>query len=208
MSLTPVSPAIANQWYEHRFPRENNVAVYAAHASNPGDGFYEHAQSVGRAIASADMGVVTGGGPGGMRAVAEGAGSVGGHAAGMCMDFPGETPSLDVHPEAYHFDNFSDRIDKGFNRRAAFHAAVPGGIGTLHEVFKAVDENQPVVMFDKDHVFANLKQYIQDNMVRRGFVRQSQLDQMIVVDEDHIQDGVDILKQEKNLQAPRKEWVA
>lgn len=190
-----------NLWHQQRYPnRYQNVAVYGSHATRPGDGYYEHAQRVGAALATSNMGVVTGGGGGSMRAAAEGAVSRGGHTIGMAMSFVGEQPSTDVHREMYHFSNFSDRLDKGFERRSALTAAVPGGIGTLMEITKKVTElstdktvlpaQKQVVLFDRNNIFRNFKQYLQDNMVANGLMSQESLDMLKIVDETQIESGI------------------
>ena len=195
---------VTNNVYQHRYAdRNRNVAVYASHATRPGDGFYEHAQQVGAAIADAGMGVVTGGGCGSMRATAEGASSHGGHTVGMAMDFIGEAPSDDVHREFYKFKNFEERLD-GFEKRSALTASVPGGMGTMMEITKKLTElstdktklssQKQMVLFDRNNIFANFKQYLQDNLVANGLMKQSQLDMIKVVDENHVQDGVTMLQ--------------
>ncbi len=194
----------ANAWYQRRFPdRYNNVAVYASHATQPGDGFFEHAQQVGAALGEARLGVVTGGGDGSMRAAAQGALSRGGHTIGMAMDFIGETGSPDVHREFYKFSNFNDRL-KGFDERSALTAAVPGGIGTLMEITKKLTElsthktDQPaqkqIVLFDKNNIYRNFKRFLQDNLVANGLMSPEALDMLKVVDENHIGEGVGLLR--------------
>ncbi|MBY0405780.1 MAG: hypothetical protein K2X66_17890, partial [Cyanobacteria bacterium] len=133
--FTPIS--ITNRIYQETFPRELGIIVYGSSRTQEGTPEYLYDVAVGKALGSIEkngkkMHVVTGGGPGAMRAVAEGATNVGAHAVGSAMNFIGETPSTDVHPEFVVHPNFAERIDApgGYEHRGAYTAAVPGGPGT------------------------------------------------------------------------------
>ncbi len=194
--------ARTNPWFQQHYDRFNNVAVYASSRTQPGDGFYEHAQKVGQALADAGMGVGTGGGGGSMKAVAEGAVSRGGHTLGFAMPFIGESPSPEVHREMYMYDNFSDRLDNGFERRTAMTAAVPGGIGTLMELTKKMTElhtdkspytcQKQIVLFDKNGIYRNFIRYMRENLVANGMMDPKVLDMVKVV--DNVDEGVRYLK--------------
>lgn len=136
-----------NELYRQFFPRENGVIVYCSHKGQPGEPEYEFAREMGQLIGKTQRSgkplfVVTGGGPGLMRAVAEGATQVDSHAVGVGMEFIGETPSTDVHPEFHFTPNFSVRIDGygGYEQRGADTVIFPGGFGTEEELLKKANE--------------------------------------------------------------------
>ncbi len=191
--------------------RRNTVSVYGSARTKPGDGYYEHAQKVGEAMAKAGLNVVTGGGPGAMRAIAEGAFRFPVNVLGMAMSFIGEEHSRDVHKVMRHFNNFFDRLDN-FESEAALTACVPGGIGSLMELTNIATKldtgNTPyplqklMVLFDRNHMFRDLKQHLQDNFVKKGFMSQRVLDMMVVVGENEIEKGVALLKANKEFTKP------
>jgi len=156
-------------------------------------------------LARSGFNVATGGGNGSMRAVAEGACAMGGHTIGMSMDLPNEKPSTDVHRECYHFDTFSDRLDKGFEERTAMTAAVPGGIGTLMELTKKATEletgkcvkpsQNQIVLFDKGGIFQEWKNFLANSLVSRGLMSRHTLDLFKVV--NNIDEGVRLLQQNR-----------
>ncbi len=186
--------------------RKNTVSVYGSARTKPGDGYYEHAQKVGEAMAKAGLSVVTGGGPGAMRAVAEGAFRFPVNVLGMAMSFIGEEHSQDVHKVMRHFNNFFDRLDN-FESEAALTACVPGGIGSLMELTNIATKldtgNTPyplqkqMILFDRNNMFRDLKQHLQENFVKKGFMSQRVLDMMVVVNENEIDKGVALLKANK-----------
>lgn len=183
--------------------RKNSVSVYGSARTRPGDGYYEHAQKVAQAMGKAGFDVVTGGGPGAMRAVAEGASEYGVKSTGLAMNFIGEEPSADVHKKMRRFNDFFKRMD-AFEEEAALSASVPGGIGTLMEltsIATKIDTNntpwsmqRQIVLFDKNNVFRDFVAHLQDNFVNKGFMSQKTLNIFKIFDEDHIDDGVRLLK--------------
>lgn len=187
--------------------RLKRVSVYGSAQTKPGDGFYEHAQTVGKALGRAGFDVVTGGGPGSMRAIAEGASGEGASTTGLAMAFIGEEHSKDVHAVMRHFDNFFSRM-RAFEQEAAKTASVPGGIGTMMELTsiatkldtKKVDDlmDDSIVLFDYKNVFKNWKTTLQNNFVKYGLMSQRAVDRFKIFDEHHIEDGIAFLKTNKN----------
>lgn len=179
--------SVTNRIYQSLFPRERGIIVYGSSRTSPGTPEYDYVVQVGRALGALQMDgqqahIVTGGGPGAMHAVAKGAQEVGAHAMGAAMNFIGETPSTDVHPEFVIHPNFSERIDGdgGYEARGAYTCAVPGGPGTMQEIWKKANElfynqtlfpsQKQVVLFDFDNYFSAPGGFI-DNlkyMISRG----------------------------------------
>jgi predicted Rossmann-fold nucleotide-binding protein len=163
--------SLTNRFYRECYPREWGVIIYGSAQILPGTPEYDFAKQVGAAIGKQQIDqkqlyVVTGGGPGAMRAAAEGAQSVGAHTVGAAMAFIGEIPSHEVHPEFVIHPDFSSRIDGegGYEQRAAYTAVVPGGIGTEQELIKKAVEllydktpypsQKQIVLFDYDNFFS------------------------------------------------------
>jgi uncharacterized protein (TIGR00730 family) len=113
------------------------VTVFGSARFREGHPWYELAREVGRAIAREGWTVMTGGGPGLMEAANRGAREAGGASVGCNIELPHEqkpNPYLDRFVEFEHF----------FVRKVMLvkysHAFVvlPGGFGTLDEVFEAL----------------------------------------------------------------------
>jgi hypothetical protein len=128
--------------------------------------YYEIGRELGRLVGTAGRGardsrliVMTGGGPGAMESANRGAFDVGAESAGLNITLPGEqypnpylTPGL-----CFQFHYFSLR-KLHFMKRAAAIVALPGGFGTLDELFGALTLIQtrkvppiPVVLIGEDY---------------------------------------------------------
>jgi len=128
--------------------------------------FYEIGRELGRLIGAAGRGprdsrliVMTGGGPGGMEAANRGAFDVGAETAGLNITLPREQyPNPYVTPGlCFQFHYFALR-KLHFMKRAAAIVALPGGFGTLDELFGALTLMQtrkvppmPVVLIGEEY---------------------------------------------------------
>ena len=112
------------------------ITVYGSSQVGPRDRDYKDAVSVGRALASAGYTVMTGGYLGVMEAISKGAKSVGGHVIGVTTDQIGL--QFKVQPNSYldEIINYADLRDRLLHmvENADGYLAMPGGIGTLHEI--------------------------------------------------------------------------
>ena len=113
------------------------VTVFGSARIRPGDGEYEEAEALGRALARAGHAVITGGGPGAMEAVNKGAFEAGGQSIGVCIELPREEK-----PNAYLTQTLSFRYffvrKVMFVKYAKAVVILPGGFGTLDELFESI----------------------------------------------------------------------
>jgi uncharacterized protein (TIGR00730 family) len=190
----PVFSARRSRTSTKALPRENGVLVYSSYRGNPGEPLYELAKEVGRQIGSAfknnqRLFVVTGGGGGLMGATAEGAIEVGSSAVGVGIPFGDEPLPKHLYTEYTEHPNFPLRLygKGGFEHRAAYTVALPGGIGTEHE-FKTkgvelhynhtMDSSQKqIVLLDHDNFFTapggqleHIRYLIQKNMTDPAYL--------------------------------------
>jgi uncharacterized protein (TIGR00730 family) len=110
------------------------VTVYGSARFGEEHPYYELTREVGRELARNGFAVMTGGGPGLMEAANRGAREAGGRSIGCNIELPSEQ-----HPNPYldrwvTFDQFAIRKMMLIKYSYAF-IAMPGGIGTLDEVF-------------------------------------------------------------------------
>lgn len=109
------------------------VTVFGSARVKEESPFYRMGVEVGAALADAGFTVMTGGGPGVMEAVSRGAKEAGGRTVGCTINLDeGVNPYLDVHKEFHYFFVRKVMLVKysyGF-------IVLPGGLGTLDEVFE------------------------------------------------------------------------
>lgn len=112
------------------------VTVFGSARFKPGHTYYELARSVGRELALAGFTVMTGGGPGAMEAANRGAHEVGGSSYGLNILLPHEQEPNPYVDDSVEFQYFFVRKVMLVKYSCAF-VVVPGGLGTLDELFEA-----------------------------------------------------------------------
>lgn len=147
---------------------------------------YIKAREIGREIAKLGFTIMTGGGPGIMEAANRGAKDVKGRSVGCNIELP-----FEQHPNPY-LDKWVT-IKYFFVRKTLLikysyaFIVMPGGFGTLDELFEALTliqtkkiRNFPIVIFDKEY-HQNLLDYIED-MKNERTISPEDLDLLIVTD--------------------------
>lgn len=158
------------------------VTVFGSARARPDEPVYALAREFGRRLADAGYMVITGGGPGIMQAVNEGAGSE--HSFGVNIRLPFEqqaNPILEGNPRLITYKYF-------FNRKVAFlkeaHAVAlfPGGFGTLDEAMETLTliqtgkrDPMPLVLVDEpDGTYWNTWiRLLKDELLGRGYVSET-----------------------------------
>ncbi len=115
------------------------VSVYGSARTIPGEKYYEMAENIAYKLTQNGYGVITGGGPGIMEAGNKGAKRGGGVSVGLNIELP-----FEQHDNAYIDSDKSLDFDYFFVRKVMFvkyaqgFVAMPGGFGTLDELFEAI----------------------------------------------------------------------
>jgi uncharacterized protein (TIGR00730 family) len=112
------------------------VTVFGSARFTPGHPYYELGRKVGRRLASSGFTVITGGGPGAMEAANRGAHEGGGHSYGLNIVLPHEqqpNPYVDDTIEFHYF--FVRKVM--LVKYSCAYIVLPGGLGTLDELFEA-----------------------------------------------------------------------
>ncbi len=166
------------------------VAGYGSARTQPDDPAYAIGVEVGRLLAEAGYAVITGGGPGTMEAANKGAFEARGTSVGLGIELPFET-------------GLNEYVDLGINFRYFFARKVmflkysrgfivlPGGFGTLDELFEAVTLAQtqkvtefPVVLMGVAY-WQGLIDWMRDTVLGNGMINPSDLDRIILTDDPH-----------------------
>jgi uncharacterized protein (TIGR00730 family) len=153
------------------------VSIFGSARSEPGSPDYRRAEALGRTLARAGFAVITGGGPGDMEAANKGALEAGGESVGLAVELPYEPRPNPYLTRTLSFRYFFVRKVMFVKYSQAF-VIMPGGFGTLDELFEAVTLIQtkkvkpfPVILTGEDDYWDGLLGWIQGTMVRRGKVR-------------------------------------
>lgn len=115
------------------------VSIFGSARTQPGSEYYELTVKTAEKIVEAGYGIITGGGPGIMEAGNKGAYQGGGTSAGLNIDLP-----FEQHDNIYIDRDKNLKFDYFFARKVMFvkysqaFVAMPGGFGTLDELFEAV----------------------------------------------------------------------
>ena len=115
------------------------VSIFGSARTKAGDKYYELAESIAFKLTQNGYGVITGGGPGIMEAGNKGAKRGGGVSVGLNIELPFEqndNPYIDKDKNL-EFDYFFVRKVM-FVKYAQGFVAMPGGFGTLDELFEAI----------------------------------------------------------------------
>ncbi len=149
------------------------VSVFGSARTSRDDPDYELGRAVGRALGEAGFGVVTGGGGGSMEAANRGAREAGASSIGLNIELPREQRLNDYVDLGIRFHYFFTR-KLMFVRYACAFVGLPGGFGTLDELFEALNlietgriRHFPVVLVRRDY-WAELLDWLRRQGVDEG----------------------------------------
>ena len=164
------------------------VSVFGSARTKPDHPTYQLAVRVGRALVEAGFAVITGGGPGAMEAANKGAWEAGGTSVGLGIELPFESglnPYVDL---GVNFRYFFARKTM-FVKYAQGFIVLPGGFGTLDELFEALTLVQtrkvtsfPVVLMGSDY-WGGLLGWLRETALPRGTINPSDLELVHVTDD-------------------------
>ena len=166
--------------FEALAPIGQAVAVFGSARTKESDPVYEQARAVGRLLAEAGLAVITGGGPGAMEAANRGAQEGGGLSVGCNIELPMEqsvNPYVDLSVQFHYF--FARKTM--FVKYADAFVILPGGFGTLDELFEALTLIQtrkirdfPVVLVGTAY-WRGLIEWLRDTMLPAGAINAEDL---------------------------------
>ncbi len=163
------------------------VSVFGSARTLPGTAFYDTGVEVGRRLAEANIAVITGGGPGSMEAANKGACEAGGLSIGLGIELPFEQGMNEWVDLGINFRYFFARKTM-FVKYAQGFVVLPGGLGTLDELFEAMVLVQtqkvtsfPIVLIGRDF-WAPLLQWIRNTLVEGGLVSLRDLEIIQIAD--------------------------
>jgi uncharacterized protein (TIGR00730 family) len=164
------------------------VSIFGSARVRPGDPYYEKTVVLARRFAQEGFSVITGGGPGIMEAANKGAAEGGGKSVGMNIRLP-----FEQKPNAYaniHIDYKYFFIRKVmFVKYAMAYVILPGGFGTLDELFEALTLIQtkriksfPVVLMGSEY-WKGLIDWMKKTMIKELMIEKDDLNYFQIIDD-------------------------
>ncbi|AKA36441.1 MAG: TIGR00730 family Rossman fold protein [Muricauda sp.] len=165
------------------------VSIFGSARTKTGTKYYNLAVDIAQKLAQAGYGVITGGGPGIMEAGNRGANQAGGVSVGLNIDLP-----FEQHDNPYIDPDKSLDFDYFFVRKVMFvkysqgFVVLPGGFGTLDELFEAMTLIQtqkigkfPIVMVGSEF-WGGLVDWLRDRLLAEKNISATDLELFKVVD--------------------------
>ncbi|MGV9820951.1 LOG family protein [Nocardia xishanensis] len=157
---------------------------------------YQAGLAIGGALARAGFAVITGGGPGAMEAANRGACEAGGYSIGLGIELPFEQSLNDWVDLGINFRYFFVRKTMFVKYSEAF-ICLPGGFGTLDELFEALTLVQthkitrfPIILFGTKY-WAGLVDWLRGSLQGFGKISPGDLDLIHVTDD--VEEVVEII---------------
>ena len=148
---------------------------------------YKTARELAKKLAQAGFPILTGGGPGIMEAANRGAKEGKGISIGLGIELPFEQGMNEYVDVALYFRHFFVRKVMFLKYSTAF-VAMPGGFGTMDELFEALCMLQtdkmvsfPIVLVGSEY-WGGLVEWIKEQMLGRGMISEGDEDLIVLVD--------------------------
>ena len=164
------------------------VSMFGSARTKPGTPIYEQTQEIARKLSDAGFAVISGGGPGVMEAANKGAFEGASPSVGLNIELPFEqhgNPYQDISLRFRHF--FARKV--AFVKYAAAYVVMPGGFGTLDELFEALTLIQtgkgrriPIVLVGSTF-WQGMLGWIEDTLAQQGMIGVDDLKLLHLVDD-------------------------
>lgn len=176
---------------------DNGVSVFGSARLKPGSEYYEAAREISKRLAQQEFTIITGGGPGIMEAANRGAADAGQENVGLNIELPFEQTPNPYQSLSMEFKYFFVRKVM-FVKYSIGYVCMPGGFGTLDEMFESLTLMQthkvfkmPIVLFGSEY-WSGLVQWLQDKLVTLELIKPEDLDLFCVTDD--IDEVVEVMK--------------
>ncbi|MCB2147737.1 MAG: TIGR00730 family Rossman fold protein [Deltaproteobacteria bacterium] len=164
------------------------VSIFGSARTQPDDPQYKKAEAIAALFVNNGFGVITGGGGGIMEAANKGAAEAGGTSVGLNIRLPFEqkpNPYATLQMEFKYF--FIRKVM--FIKYAAAYVVMPGGFGTMDELFEVMTLVQtrrirpfPIIMVGTDH-WSGLLEWIRNQLLAQSLISPKDMDIIQVLDD-------------------------
>ncbi|MBW1722506.1 MAG: TIGR00730 family Rossman fold protein [Deltaproteobacteria bacterium] len=173
------------------------VTIFGSARVHPNRRIYKVTEKVARLLVESGFNVISGGGPGIMEAANKGAAEAGGKSVGLHIHLPNEQRPNKYANLRLDFKYFFIRKVM-FVKYAVAYIIMPGGFGTLDELFESLTLIQtkrikpfPVILMDTKY-WKGLLDWMKDTLLREKSISRSDLEIFRVVDSP--EEAVGIIK--------------
>ncbi|MFO8165876.1 MAG: TIGR00730 family Rossman fold protein [Desulfatiglandales bacterium] len=173
------------------------VTIFGSARSHPNSYVYKTTEHVARLLVENGFNVISGGGPGVMEAANKGAAEAGGKSVGLHIHLPKEQkPNIHANVRLDFKYFFIRKVM--FVKYAVAYIIMPGGFGTLDELFEALTLIQtkriksfPVILIDSTY-WKGLMDWVGRKLIKEKAISQSDLELLRLVDTP--EEAVSIIK--------------
>ncbi len=166
------------------------ISIFGSARTNSNDNYYNLTTEIAKKIVKLGFGVITGGGPGVMEAANKGAKEALGSSVGLNIELP-----FEQNDNSYIDEDKSLDFDYFFVRKVMFmkyskgFVVMPGGFGTLDELFEAITliqtkkaERFPIILVGSEF-WNKCYNWIKDELVSKyNYISAKELDLISIVD--------------------------
>jgi uncharacterized protein (TIGR00730 family) len=178
-----------------------SVSIFGSARSGRNHAYYQNAVRISEALSEAGFSIITGGGPGIMEAANRGASRGEGRSIGLNIKLPYEQKPNRYAETVVHFSYFFARKVM-FVKYACGFVALPGGFGTLDEVFEALTLKQtrkihdfPVILFGTAY-WEGLLDWFTEQLLAHKMISKRDLKLFTVTDD--VDEVVEIIRRHYN----------
>ncbi len=164
------------------------VSIFGSARTKTDDAIYLKARQIAKAFAQNGFAVITGGGGGVMAAANQGARDAGGKSVGLNIRLPFEqlpNEYANLHLEFKYF--FIRKVM--FIKYASAYIGLPGGFGTLDEIFETITLIQtqrirpfPIILADSEY-WSGLLEWVEKRLRDKGMISPKDMDIVQVIDD-------------------------
>ena len=167
------------------------VSIYGSARTKPDEKYYQETVDLSRELVKEGFGIISGGGPGIMEAANKGAHLEGGVSVGLNIELPFEQGGNDYVDRDKHINHRYFFVRKAmFVKYSQALIAMPGGFGTLDELFETVTLIQtnkitrvPIILYGSDF-WGGLKEWIEKTLLDKfGNISPKDMDLLPLVDD-------------------------
>ncbi len=192
---------------EHLKDISNAVSIFGSARTKPDNPYYNKTVEISKQLVHAGFAIISGGGPGIMEAANKGCYEADGTSIGLNIKLPFETHNNPYLSHSIDFKYFVSRKTTFFMNSWAY-IIMPGGFGTLDELFEALTliqtgkANKAPIIFVGKEFWQDLLNFFEKGLLGNGYISPHDLDLYHVT--DCPQEVVNIVKKavEENAKGP------
>ncbi len=167
-----------------------SISIFGSARTKPNDNYYKKTVEISSMISEMGFGIISGAGPGIMEAANKGAKLAKGKSIGLRINLP-----FEQFTNEYVDDEYLLKFDYFFVRKLMFQKysqgfiVMPGGYGTLDELFNALTLIQtkksklfPIILVGKKH-YGPLFDWIKDTLAENKLISPEDIDLINLVEE-------------------------